>query len=114
MVPRVAAGSYAGSHPRPAVPAGRSIQSLDAMRKTYAQPAKITDPIFSRSVSLADAYRILERFLNEYNERGESSTVALISDIGLAPDGGTCDPAQLSDFLRCAEKIVGGCLGESN
>jgi hypothetical protein len=29
-VPRLAAGRYAGSHPRPAVPAGRSIQSLDA------------------------------------------------------------------------------------
>jgi hypothetical protein len=29
-VPRLAAGRYAGSHPRPAVPASRSIQSLDA------------------------------------------------------------------------------------
>jgi hypothetical protein len=39
-VPRLAAGKYAGSHPRPAIPAGRSIQSLDAS-DTFGWP--VTD-----------------------------------------------------------------------
>jgi cytochrome c biogenesis protein CcdA len=37
-VPRVAAGRYAGSHPRPAVPAGRSIQSLGPRTKAVIDP----------------------------------------------------------------------------
>lgn len=66
----------------------------------------INDPEFSEHVSLAEAYRILEAFVVQYNARGESSTVALLTDVGLVPGGQTADPAQLSDFLRCARQII--------
>ena len=61
---------------------------------------------FKRSVTVEEAYRILERFVVQYNERGESSTVALMTDIGVVKDGCSCDPAQLYDFLRCVDEII--------
>ena len=66
----------------------------------------INDPLLSRTLSLADAYRILERFIVQYNDRGESDTVSLLTDVGLLPDGTTCDPVQLHDFLLCASEIL--------
>jgi|GEM_PF-2720821 len=66
----------------------------------------INDARFRRQISLADAYRILALFIERYNARGESSSVALLTDTGLAPDGTTCDPAQLDDFLACADEVI--------
>ncbi len=66
----------------------------------------INDPEFAERVSLAEAYRILEAFVVQYNARGESSTVALLSDVGLVAGGQTADPAQLSDFLRCSRQVI--------
>jgi hypothetical protein len=66
----------------------------------------INDAPLQRQVSLADAYRILALFIERYNARGESSTVALLTDTGLLPDGTTSDPAQLDDFLACAEEVL--------
>lgn len=62
----------------------------------------LSDPIFDRPVALRDAYRLMEKFIVQYNARGESSTVALLSDTGVGAGGSTCDPAQLYDFVRIA------------
>jgi hypothetical protein len=41
----------------------------------------LDDSESSERVTLAEAYRILEALVVQYNERGESSTVALMTDI---------------------------------
>ncbi len=66
----------------------------------------VHDSRFSEQVTLGEAYRILEAFIVQYNARGESSTVALLTDVGLLPSGQTADPAQLDDFLACARKVI--------
>ncbi|MCE9637598.1 MAG: hypothetical protein K8T90_18015 [Planctomycetes bacterium] len=64
------------------------------------------DPIFDRQVSLRDAYRMLEAFVVQYNARGESSTVSLMSDICVSPGGESSDPAQMRDFVRVAGDVL--------
>jgi hypothetical protein len=66
----------------------------------------ISDDEFTQRISLGEAYRILEAFISQYNARGESSTVALLTDVGLVHGGQTADPAQLDDFLRCARQVI--------
>ncbi len=68
----------------------------------------IKDATFQRTVSLADAYMILERFVAQYNTRGERSTVEFLTDVGLSPDGTSADPAQIYDFLSCANEVLDG------
>ncbi len=68
---------------------------------------RLDDPIFDRQVSLRDAYKILEAFVVQYNERGESSTVSLMSDMGILADGTPSDPAQIRDFVRVAADLLG-------
>ncbi len=66
----------------------------------------LNDDAFSESVSLAEAYRILEAFISQYNARGECSTVDLLTDVGIVKGGQTADPSQLDDFLRCAGQVI--------
>jgi hypothetical protein len=68
---------------------------------------KVSDAKFDENISLREAYRILEEFISRYNARGESSTVALLTVVGLTPSGESIDPAQLYDFLECAKAIIG-------
>jgi hypothetical protein len=68
---------------------------------------RLDDPVFDRQVSLRDAYRILEAFVVQYNERGESSTASLMSDIGVLGEGTPSDPAQIRDFVRVAADLLG-------
>ena len=68
----------------------------------------LNDPQFERQVSLRDAYRILEAFVVQYHARGESSTVNLMTDIGVLPDGTSTDPAQMADFLEVANGLLPG------
>lgn len=72
----------------------------------------VNDAEFDQVVTLRDAYRILERFVVQYNARGESNTVALMSDMGLLPNGNTSDPAQLEDFLACVHHTLAQELKE--
>jgi hypothetical protein len=67
----------------------------------------LNDGAFAERVTLAEAYQILETFIAQYNARGESSTVALLTDIGIVSGRQSADPAQLGDFLDCARKIIG-------
>jgi hypothetical protein len=68
--------------------------------------SSIHDDSFSDTVTLAEAYRLMVAFVEQYNARGESSTVALLTDVGLVPGGQSADPPQVDDFLRCATMIM--------
>ena len=69
----------------------------------------LQDPEFQRVLTLADAYRLLYQFVDQYNARGESSTLDLLTDLSLDAwgDGGSLDPAQMDDFLDVANSILG-------
>ncbi len=67
----------------------------------------ITDAKFDRAVSLRDAYRLIERFVSDYLERGDT----LVSDFlhayaGEWINGQTTDPAASYDLLAAAEKVL--------
>ena len=66
----------------------------------------IHDEIFERKLTLREAYAVLEQFVSEYNARGESSTVALLTDLSIGTDGTSGDPAQVYDFLRVAGAVL--------
>lgn len=70
---------------------------------------RLSDPEFEQTLTLADAYRVLVRFVEQYNTRGESSTLDLLGDLSLDvwSGGGSSDPAQLEDFLAVAELVLG-------
>ena len=53
--------------------------------------SSIHDDSFSDTVTLAEAYRLMVAFVEQYNARGESSTVALLTDVGLVPGGQSAD-----------------------
>jgi hypothetical protein len=67
----------------------------------------VNDPEFERSVSLRDAYRIMERFVEDYLSRGDTEVVLFLTYLGLTPKGETCDPAAADDFLDAAKAILG-------
>ena len=67
---------------------------------------RLADPIFDRSLSLRDAYILMQEFIVQYNARGESSTVALMTDVGTTGHGTPSDPAQIYDFLRVAGSVL--------
>lgn len=62
---------------------------------------------FDRTVTLREAYQLLEAFIVQYHTRGERSTVELLADIGLDRNGNSSDPAQLQDFLNTANALLG-------
>ena len=70
---------------------------------------KLSNPEFQRTLTLEQAYRLLIGFVEQYNARGESSTVDLLGDLSLDVwgDGVSGDPAQLSDFLAVADQVLG-------
>jgi hypothetical protein len=67
----------------------------------------LENSVFDRSIALRDAYVILASFIAQYHERGESSTIDLLTDISLGNDGTPLDPAQIHDFLRVAGEVLG-------
>ncbi len=67
----------------------------------------ITDKEFESTVTLREAYRIMERFASNYLVRGDTS----ISDFlhayaGEIVGGQTTDPAAAYDFLVATNQIV--------
>lgn len=67
---------------------------------------KVSDPWFAHKVTLGQAYRIMERFLSDYLQRGDTPVVDFLVHFGLQPDGESSDPAALDDFLAAAEAIL--------
>jgi hypothetical protein len=63
---------------------------------------------FEQTVTLRDAYRIMERFVNDYRARGDTSVSDfLLAYLSVGRDGRTTDPAAADDFLRAAAAILG-------
>jgi hypothetical protein len=67
----------------------------------------IDDPAFDRAVTLRDAYRVMERFVAAHVQRGEVPSGELLAYLGIALDGGSGDPAALSDYLNVVAEVVG-------
>ena len=67
----------------------------------------VNDTEFQEKVSLKQAYEIMEKFLLQFHERGELLTGDLVSFIGLLEDGSSADPAQLNDFIKVANEVLG-------
>jgi hypothetical protein len=66
----------------------------------------IDDSAFDRTVTLREAYLIMERFVEAHIARGETSTIDLISYFGLLPSGMTGDPAAFDDYLAAARQVL--------
>jgi hypothetical protein len=72
----------------------------------------VTDKEFERTVTLRDAYRIMERFACDYLARGDTS----VSDFlyvyaGEVVGGQTTDPVAAHDFLAVAEQVLSNKAG---
>lgn len=70
------------------------------MPSIHPIPSRISDDNFSDVLTLRDAYRVMEIFVQRYLERGDTQVSDFIySYAGLLSDGRTTDPASLEDFL---------------
>ena len=66
----------------------------------------ISDPEFDQLLTLRQSFGVLVAFLEQFNSRGAQETDILASWLDLQVDGGTADPAQLHDFLKCARAVL--------
>ncbi len=67
----------------------------------------LEDPEFDRSIQLRDAYRVMQRFVEEYLSRGDGSISDFLhSYVGEVISGETTDPAALEDFLSVSKAVV--------
>jgi hypothetical protein len=66
----------------------------------------INNPAFDRHVSLRDAYRIMERMVEQHVARGPMSTVDLLSYVGLTGLGESGDPAAFDDFFAAVNGVT--------
>ncbi len=67
----------------------------------------ITDKEFERTVTLREAYRIMERFASNYLARGDTSiSDFLYSYAGECVGGQTTDPAAAPDFLTATHQVL--------
>jgi hypothetical protein len=66
----------------------------------------INDPAFDREITLRDAYRIMECFVEAHVKRGVSDTVSFLSYMGIARDGMTGDPAAFDDYFQAVNSVV--------
>jgi hypothetical protein len=72
-----------------------------------ARDSNLDDPGFERTVTLRDAYRIMERFVSEYHARGDTPVSAfLFVYVTVSTEGRTTDPAAAGDFLAAARAIL--------
>jgi hypothetical protein len=71
------------------------------------RPISIDSASFDRALTLREAYRVMERFLERHHGRGPTSTTELLAYAGLSRGGVSGDPAALSDFLAAADYVLG-------
>jgi len=71
-----------------------------------ARDSNLNDPGFERTVTLRDAYRILEQFVSDYHARGDTPVSDfLFVYVAVGTNGRTTDPAAASDFLKAARAV---------
>ena len=67
----------------------------------------LSDPGFERTVTLREAYRIVERFVSDYHARGNTPVSDfLFAYLAVGADGRTTDPAAAEDFLLAAKNVL--------
>jgi len=69
--------------------------------------SNIRDSRFDQAITLRDAYRIMERFVEQHVDRGVVANVDLLSYLGVLPTGESGDPAALDDFVLAADSVLG-------
>ena len=74
----------------------------------------IDDPAFDRTVTLREAYRVMERFIAEHLARGEMPTGMLIAYLGLSSDRRSGDPAVLPEYLAVADEVLAEALSTTS
>lgn len=63
----------------------------------------LSDPAFDATLSLRDAYRLMEAFLTEALSRGDRPlSEALHGYLGIAANAESADPEALNDYLAAA------------
>ncbi len=72
-----------------------------------ASESRLIDPAFEQTITLRDAYRIMEKFVDNYRARGDT----LVSDFlfvyaTVLQNGLTTDPAAAGDFLEAARGVL--------
>jgi len=71
-------------------------------------PLTISDPEFNRTLTLRDAYRVMERFASDYLSRGDTSVSDFLhAYAGETTNGQATDPAAVQDFLASAIAVLG-------
>jgi len=74
-----------------------------------AHDSNLNDPGFERTVTLRDAYRIMERFLGDYLARGDTPVSDFLFVYATVLQNGlTTDPAAADDFRKAARAILDG------
>ena len=69
-------------------------------------PQTIADARFSQTLTLADAYRVMDHFLSAFASRGDMPVSEALWMFGICSDGvTTSDPAMPSDFLRAWQQV---------
>jgi hypothetical protein len=68
-------------------------------------PDALSDPAFGESLTLRDAYRLMEIFVLDYHDRGDTPVSDFLCYAVSGPNGMTGDPAALPDFLEAWRKL---------
>ncbi len=72
-----------------------------------ARESKLVDPAFEQTVTLRDAYRIMEEFVDNYRVRGDTPlSDFLFLYATVLQNGLTTDPAAAGDFLEAARAVL--------
>lgn len=59
-------------------------------------------------LSVLDAYRAMQLFLEDYHRfTGSDDVGALLGGLQLLADGSSADPAAWSDWLNCVQRVTG-------
>jgi hypothetical protein len=66
----------------------------------------LEDPQFDRSITLRQAYRIMERFASEYLARGDTAISDFLHVYAGECGGQATDPAAIYDFLKAVAAIA--------
>lgn len=62
---------------------------------------------FDDKVTVREAYLAMFEYLHCYYERGKSDEIGgMLGDLSLLQDGGSADPAAMSDFLLAMETVL--------
>ena len=66
----------------------------------------LNDPEFDETITLREAYRVMEAFVGAFLARGDGAVSELLHfHIGSSPEGLTMDPASPEDFLAALAAV---------